>query len=172
LSEVRIRQGTDADEAFFRDLEMQTTWENLPPEDCERLEREQVWLALEETHAILRARPGNAIFIAEVDGARAGLLWFGPNRNLVTGEEEGWIYNVTVVPAYRRRGIGRMLMQHAENHASEQGYAVIGLMVAVHNSVARELYHRLDYRDSNILMRKRLPALSEEAPAADPMPGL
>ena len=71
-----------------------------------------------------------------------------------------------------RRGIGRMLMQHAENHASEQGYAVIGLMVAVHNSVARELYNRLDYRDSNILMRKRLPALSEEAPAADPMPGL
>ena len=70
MSEVRIRPGTDADEAFFRDLEMQTTWENLPPEDCERLEREQVWLALEETHAFLRARPGNAIFIAEVDGAR------------------------------------------------------------------------------------------------------
>jgi ribosomal protein S18 acetylase RimI-like enzyme len=156
LDGVRIRPGTEADEAFFRDLEMQTTWENLRPEECERLEREQVWLALDETHDILRARPGNAIFIAEVDGERAGLLWFGPNRNLVTGEEEGWIYNVTVVPAYRGRGIARLLMQHAERYAHEQGYAVIGLMVAVHNAAARELYRRLDYQESNILMRKRL----------------
>jgi ribosomal protein S18 acetylase RimI-like enzyme len=141
---------------FFRDLEMQTTWENLPPEDCSRLTREQVWAALEETHELLLARPGNLLFVAEVDGERAGLLWFGPNRNLVTGEEEGWIYNVTVLPARRGQGIGRLLMQHAERHATQAGYAVIGLMVAVHNQTARELYHRLDYRDSNILMRKRL----------------
>lgn len=156
MDAVRIRPGTEADEAFFRDVEMQTTWENLPPEDCRRLEPDQVWLALEETHDILRARPGNAIFVAEVGDERAGLLWFGPNRNLVTGEEEGWIYNVTVLSAYRGRGIGRQLMHHAEAYAREQGYAVIGLMVAVHNSVARELYRRLDYQDSNILMRKQL----------------
>ena len=54
---VRIRRGTGADQAFFRDLEMQTTWENLPPEDCRRLDQEQVWLALDETHEILLARP-------------------------------------------------------------------------------------------------------------------
>jgi ribosomal protein S18 acetylase RimI-like enzyme len=153
---VRIRQGTDADMGFFRDLEMQTTWENLPPEDCSRLTREQVWDALDETHELLLARPGNVMFIAEVDGERAGLLWFGPNRNLVTGEEEGWIYNVTVLPTYRGRGIARLLMQHAESHAKAEGYAVIGLMVAVHNGAARELYRRLDYQESNILMRKPL----------------
>jgi ribosomal protein S18 acetylase RimI-like enzyme len=153
---VQIRQGTDADMAFFRDLEMQTTWENLPPEDCQRLTREQVWDALDETHELLLARPGNVMFIAEVDGQRAGLLWFGPNRNLVTGEEEGWIYNVTVLPEYRGRGIARLLMQHAESHAKAEGYAVIGLMVAMHNTAARELYRRLDFQDSNILMRKPL----------------
>lgn len=161
---VRIRRATDADDAFFRELEMQTTWENLPPEDCRRLEREQVWEALDETHALLLARPGNVIFIAEVDGERAGLLWFGPNRNLVTGEEEGWIYNVTVLPSYRGQGVGRRLMQHAESHAGEQGYAMIGLMVAVHNTAARELYHRLNYRDSNTLMRKQLAAPAEDVP--------
>jgi ribosomal protein S18 acetylase RimI-like enzyme len=172
LEGVRIRLSTDADDPFFRDLEMETTWENLPSEDCRRLDREQVGQALEETHAILLARPSNVIFIAEVDRERAGLLWFGPNRNLVTGEEEGWIYNVTVMPAYRGRGLGRMLMQHAESYAREQGYAVIGLMVAVHNSVARALYHRLDYQESNILMRKQLPAPAQKPHARDPMPGL
>jgi ribosomal protein S18 acetylase RimI-like enzyme len=158
LETVRIRPGTDADQEFFRDLELQTTWENLPPDDCARLDREQVELALDETHAILLARPGNEIFVAEVAGERAGLLWFGPNRNLVTGEDEGWIYNVTVLPAYRGRGIGRKLIEHAEKYANEQGYAVIGLMVAVHNTAAKALYHRLEYQDSNVLMRKRLSA--------------
>lgn len=171
METLRIRQGTDADAEFFREIELKTTWENLPPEDCRRLAPEQVEQALEETHELLLARPGNVTFIAEVDGNRAGLLWFGPNRNLVTGEEEGWIYNVTVVPAYRGRGIGRLLMQHAERHAREQGYAVIGLMVAVHNEAARKLYHRLDYRDSNILMRKPL-VPSEEAALPDPASGL
>jgi ribosomal protein S18 acetylase RimI-like enzyme len=156
LKAVQIRLGGDADMQFFREVEMQTTWENLPPEDCPRLSREQVWAALDETHELLLTRPGNLFFIAEVEGERAGLLWFGPNRNLVTGEEEGWIYNVTVLPAYRGRGIGQTLMEHAERHAHKQGYAVIGLMVAVHNQVARGLYHRLGYQDSNILMRKRL----------------
>jgi ribosomal protein S18 acetylase RimI-like enzyme len=157
LNAVQIRRGADADMGFFRELEMQTTWENLLPEDCSRLEREQVWAALDETHELLLARPGTVLFIAEVDGQRAGLLWFGPNRNLVTGEEEGWIYNVTVLPAYRGQGIGRLLMEHAERHAHEAGFPVIGLMVAVHNQTARELYRRLEYQDSNILMRKRLP---------------
>ena len=156
LKAVKIREGTDADMVFFRELEMQTTWENLPPEDCQRLTREQVWDALDETHELLLARPGNVLFIAEVDGERAGLLWFGPNRNLVTGEEEGWIYNVTVLPGHRGRGIGRLLMEHAEAYARTQGYVIIGLMVAVHNQTARELYRRLQYTDSNILMRKRL----------------
>jgi len=161
LETVRIRPGSEADQEFFRELEMETTWENLPPGDSRRLDREQVELALDETHAILLARPGNQIFIAEVDGERAGLLWFGPNRNLVTGEDEGWIYNVTVVPAFRGRGLGRKLIEHAEQYANEHGYAVIGLMVAVHNPAARALYHRLDYQDSNIVMRKRLPAAGE-----------
>jgi ribosomal protein S18 acetylase RimI-like enzyme len=167
LESVRIRLGTEADQEFFRELELQTTWENLPPDDSRRLDREQVELALDDTHAILLARPGNQIFIAEVDGERAGLLWFGPNRNLVTGEEEGWIYNVTVLPAFRGRGIGRRLIEHAEQHAGDQGYAVIGLMVAVHNAAARALYHRLRYQDSNIVMRKRLSA-GENASSSEP----
>jgi ribosomal protein S18 acetylase RimI-like enzyme len=167
LKALRIREGTDADTEFFRELEMQTTWENLPPDDCQRLTQDQVWLALEETHQILLARPGHVFFIAEAEGKRAGLLWFGPNRNLVTGEEEGWIYNVTVLPAHRGRGIGRKLMQHAETYAREQGYPVIGLMVAVHNQAACELYRRMDYQDSNILMRKPLSPSPSKPPAPE-----
>ena len=63
MEALRIREGTDADTEFFRELEMQTTWENLPPDDCQRLTQDQVWLALEETHQILMARPGHVFFM-------------------------------------------------------------------------------------------------------------
>ena len=59
MEALRIREGTDADTEFFRELEMQTTWENLPPDDCERLTQDQVWLALEETHQLLLADPAH-----------------------------------------------------------------------------------------------------------------
>jgi len=63
---------------------------------------------------------------------------------------------VTVVPQCRGCGVAKKLMAHAEDHAREQGYSVIGLSVAVHNEIARGLYQRLDYSESNILMRKPL----------------
>ena len=154
---IWIRKGTADDFEFFKEVEFQTTWDNLPPEDRERLDPDQVAAALEETHEILLARAGNALFIAVTEtGERAGLLWFGENRNLVTGEVEGWIYNVSVLPEFRGRGISLDLMAHAERYAREQGYEMIGLMVAVHNTVARRLYDKLQYREGNILMRKRL----------------
>lgn len=154
---VRIRNGTTDDFEFFKAMEFETTWENLPPEDRDRLDPDRVAAALDETHEILLARPGNALFVAETrEGERVGLLWFGESRNLVTGEVEGWVYNVSVVPAFRGQGIGVQLMRHAEQYARERGYEVLGLMVATHNEAARRLYEKLDFRPRNLVMRKRL----------------
>jgi ribosomal protein S18 acetylase RimI-like enzyme len=154
---IRIRQGNTDDFDFFQEMELETTWENLSPEDRQRLTRGQIAEALKETHDILLSRLGNALFIAETEeGDRAGLLWFGESRNLVTGEIEGWIYNISVVPQFRGRGVGGRLLAHAEAYAHEQGYRLIGLMVAVHNEVARRLYARSGFSEGNIVMRKRL----------------
>jgi ribosomal protein S18 acetylase RimI-like enzyme len=156
MSHLRIREGTEADAAFFRQCEQETTWESLPGPPFPHVTPEALRAALAETHALLLGQPGHVIFIAEVEGERAGLLWFGPSRNSLTGVREGWVYNVTVAPAFRGQGIGRRLMRHAEAHAQEQGYGVIGLTVAVQNEGARCLYRRLDYRETSIQMRKPL----------------
>lgn len=176
---VRIRPGTPEDAEFFFLMEEQTTWESLPADKARAMRREDLRASLMETHGLLLSCPGNIFFIAEnieseaqgeaqsehADerestraGERAGLLWLGPRHNLLTGEHEAWIYNVTVVPPCRGCGVAKKLMAHAENYAREQGYQIIGLSVAVHNQTARSLYQRLQYAESNIQMRKPLQA--------------
>jgi len=154
---IRLRPATRADDAFFREMEFQATWESLEDSDRERIRPEALHASLRETHDLLLARPGNRVLIAEDEaGTRIGLLWFGMNRNLVTGEDEAWIYNISVVPEFRGRGLGRELMHRAEALARQEGYRVIGLMVAAHNAPARRLYERMEYDTSTLLMRKRL----------------
>jgi len=157
MSVLRFRSATPADEAFFRQVEFSTTWASLDPEDRRVLGRSHVEDALDETHAVLRARPGSRVIIAEDEaGERVGLLWYGANRNLVTGENEAWIYNVSVLEQFQGRGYGRMLVQHAEELARAEGFRVLGLMVASHNERASRLYRKLEFEPTNVLMRKRL----------------
>jgi ribosomal protein S18 acetylase RimI-like enzyme len=157
VAEIRLRAATPADDPFFREMEFLTTWASLGPEDRERLRPEDIWDALQVTHEVLLARPGNAVVIAEDDaGTRVGLLWFGVNRNLVTGEDEAWVYNVSVAPEHQGQGIGAKLMAYAEHLARKGGYHTLGLMVSTHNTPARALYEKLQFRTCNHLMRKKL----------------
>ncbi|HEX8237591.1 MAG TPA: GNAT family N-acetyltransferase [Abditibacteriaceae bacterium] len=160
IATIQLRRGTEADAEFFFEMEEQTTWESLPPDKVGTVSREQLRRSLRQTHQSMLRCPSNVCFIAEaVDGGcreRVGLLWFGLRRNLLTSEDEAWIYNVTTVAAWRGRGIARQMMEHTEEHARGQGHDVIGLCVAVHNEIARDCYARLDYYPSNIIMRKVL----------------
>src|SRR4051794_35174746 len=94
---IRLRPAREADDPFFVEMEFRTTWDNLSPSDRERLSREDVRGALQLTHELLLNRPGNQVVIAETEkGERVGLLWLGINRNVITGEDEAWVYNVSV----------------------------------------------------------------------------
>lgn len=158
MDSIRFRPATThEDQAFFREMEFLTTWESLDPVDQERLTRSAVREALNVTLEILLERPGNRIIIAETaEGERVGLLWFGVNRNMISGEEEAWVYNVSVVAGQQGRGIGRKLMHHAEEMARAGGFPILGLMVSSHNHPAIRLYEKLSFRTTNQLMRKQL----------------
>jgi ribosomal protein S18 acetylase RimI-like enzyme len=157
VSEIRFRPATPADDDFFLQMEFHTTWESLDAADRDRLNPDQVRDALAFTHELLLSRPGNRIIVAENEAReRLGLLWVGVNRNLVTGEDEAWVYGIAVVEGHQGLGIGRRLMEHAERLAREAGHQTLGLMVSSHNERARALYERLAFETTNLLMRKRL----------------
>jgi ribosomal protein S18 acetylase RimI-like enzyme len=157
VPEIRFRPATPADDDFFLRMELHTTWGSLDPEERDALTQEAVSDALRETHALLLQREGTQIIIAENELAeRVGLLWFGVNRNLITGEDEAWVFNVSVEPHHQGQGVGACLMAHAEELAHRGGYQTLGLMVSSHNVVARRLYEKLEFRATNLIMRKRL----------------
>lgn len=58
-----------------------------------------------------------------------------------------WILNVAVAPENRNQGIGRHLMQAAEERATTRQ---MRLTVRVDNESARHLYHGLGYRDATL----------------------
>lgn len=152
-----IRPATAEDAEFFFALDEQTTWESLP-RDRRKQGRADFSARLRRTLETMLDQPGHVVFIAcdPHSGEKLGLLWFGPRFNPVSGEDEAWIYNLTVLEAHQKRGVGKLLLQHAEAHAQAVGFEVVGLVVASHNSRARSVYESAGYHESNVLMRKAL----------------
>lgn len=157
MCEIQLRPFRGADEPFFQELEFSTTWASLTPSERARLGEERVRAALRQVHEELLDREGTLVLIAErPDGERVGLLWFGVQRSPLTGEEEAWIYNVSVVPEHHGQGLGTMMIRRAESIARQRGFRTLGLMVAEHNHRARSLYERLGFLTRQRVMSKSL----------------
>ena len=65
-------------------------------------------------------------------------------------------FGVSVVEAFRGRGIGRALIGHLEGWAADHGIERMILVVSEANEGAIRLYHELGYRDYDRGMLKRL----------------
>jgi ribosomal protein S18 acetylase RimI-like enzyme len=69
----------------------------------------------------------------------------------------GWVNYLAVGPGYQRRGLGRILMQRAEELLGELGCAKLNLQIRSSNEAAIGFYRRLGYRvDESVSMGKRL----------------
>lgn len=80
-------------------------------------------------------------FIDEEDGQPAGLINYMRQRNV----PEWYIANVTVLPAYRRRGIARRLVEATLDELRNRGARVAFLDVVVGNDPAFNLYKEMGF---------------------------
>ena len=95
-------------------------------------------------------------FVHTADSTKIACLWMGLAIDQVNGIRHPNIFLVYVDPVYRRQGIGRALIEHAEAWAQERGYTQIGLQVFTTNKSAIDLYHQLGYVDRSISMMREL----------------
>ena len=109
-----------------------------------------------ETYEAMKTDDRYRTFVAEADGNVVGLA--AAVKVLAIDHPGGYIKmnGLGVLPAYRRQGIGRMLMKRVEQMALEQGAPYVGLASGVTRTEAHAFYERLGYRKTSFWFRKVL----------------
>jgi ribosomal protein S18 acetylase RimI-like enzyme len=113
--------------------------------------------------------PKSKVFIAErSDGVRCGYLWMG-NRNSKDAwdaEIHQWVYDIVVDPEFYGNGIGRLLLERAEEFSSELNLN-LGLFVHSDNIPAITLYKKSDYVVKQVPVSKVFKTYAEITPLVD-----
>jgi ribosomal protein S18 acetylase RimI-like enzyme len=99
--------------------------------------------------AFLQARleqRDSVLFLAEIDGRAAGFTQLYPSFSSVSMKRL-WILNdLFTHPDYRRRGVGRALLTHAEQFAREDGAKGLALSTAKTNATAKATYEQAGWK--------------------------
>jgi GNAT superfamily N-acetyltransferase len=100
---------------------------------------------------------GATIFIAEDEhGAALGFIHLHTGDDYYYKEAHGHIADLIVAAEGEGRGVGRVLMERAEEWARAQGFRWLTLNVFAQNLRARELYQRLGYGEDIMKYVKEL----------------
>ncbi len=84
-----------------------------------------------------------------------GCLWMGYAVDQVNSERHSHIFLVYIQPDYRRRGLGKALLNYAETWAKQRGDKQVSLQVFCQNLPALKLYESCGYDTLSTWMVKR-----------------
>lgn len=79
------------------------------------------------------------------------MIWLALKPN-----NKGFIYDIRIREEYRGRGFGKQAMEDIEKVGREFGIKSMGLHVFAHNPIARSLYEKLGYKETSVVMEKKL----------------
>ncbi|GBC71806.1 Ribosomal-protein-alanine acetyltransferase [Candidatus Calditenuaceae archaeon HR02] len=106
-------------------------------------------------YSIFKSNP-ESFLVADVGGVIAGYVmcrveWGGSKIDTLRLRKLGHIVSIAVLPEFRRRGIGRALMQEALNVLKNvYGCDEVYLEVRVTNTLAINLYHSLGFKVTRV----------------------
>lgn len=155
---MRVRQGDIHDWPFMYALakigilDSISPWRKQPTEETQKY-RETIlkgfWTWIQQS--------GSIVFIVEKKTQPIGyLVLHTSSREEITGVNQGWIMDLGVLPEWRGKGAGRVLLEAAEDHCREQRVPYLGLAVTSHNVRALHLYEQSGFAEERKLMVKLL----------------
>ncbi|MGD0051134.1 MAG: GNAT family N-acetyltransferase [Vulcanimicrobiaceae bacterium] len=151
---IAVRRGDRADRDFVRDLGRRSAASSVSAVRDARIDN--VVIAFDRLTAFVYERHHEAL-IAEEDGERVGfllLLYDVPDE--VTLSDQAFVAYTAVEPRARGRGVGRALLDRAEELARSAGLQYVSLMVTEENDPARRLYAGAGYATERRMMTKHL----------------
>ncbi|MGE4488055.1 MAG: GNAT family N-acetyltransferase [Kiritimatiellales bacterium] len=95
------------------------------------------------------------IWVAERRGRLVGMVTVQLMVSTAEGGYSGLLEDLVVSSAYRRRGLGRALLNAAVKWAREQGATRIQLLADARNVPAIIFYRKLDWRQTNMIALRR-----------------
>jgi ribosomal protein S18 acetylase RimI-like enzyme len=106
-------------------------------------------------------RDDAAVFVAEREAQVVGYVYAGiePQSWKELREEAGFIHDVYVDAAARRRGVATALLEAAADWLAGRGMPRIVLWTAAGNESARRLFERLGFRHTMTEMTKEIPGV-------------
>jgi ribosomal protein S18 acetylase RimI-like enzyme len=154
-----IAPAGEADWPWIEQGEVEIAWTRLGKEREREIGRETIAGQIKQRVERLRKDESfhNEAFIARAkDGTPAGFVWVARDQNDSTGQLEALLLNQYVAEGYRGQGLGRRLMETAEEWARSQGFPRISLAVSVGNTIGQRLYESLGYQAETLRMSKKL----------------
>jgi ribosomal protein S18 acetylase RimI-like enzyme len=126
---------------------MQVTVRRATPEDAESISAMWEVVCAERVY-----REG--VFLAEVEGRAVGFQSLDLWAKYTDSFDHVGVMGTIILPAWRRRGIGRRLAEHVLDFARANGYEKIVIYVRAGNAGAQDFYRNLGFVPKGVLARQ------------------
>lgn len=99
--------------------------------------------------------PASGLFVARLDGQVVGVVAVSEQEHW-SGQVDAYVGELVTAASFEGRGVGRALLERAEEWARDRGLARITLETGAGNSRARAFYARQGYQDEEVRLTRVL----------------
>lgn len=96
------------------------------------------------------------IFVAEDEGKIVGIICVWVEREIEMDSDYLYVSDWIVLEEYRGKGLGKALIEQAQDYATSIGLKIIRLGVLINNELAKDVYYKLGFRDYSLILTKNI----------------
>lgn len=105
---------------------------------------------------IIRNPELGRIFVGEIDGVIEGMVMLLFTVSTFLGQKVALLEDMVVAPAWRGKGLGTLLINHAVDFARSEGFGRITLLTDRDNNTAQQFYRSQGFAKSEMVVFRKL----------------
>lgn len=105
---------------------------------------------------IIRNPELGRIFVGEIDGVIEGMVMLLFTVSTFLSQKVALLEDMVVSPAWRGKGLGSLLINHAEEFARSEGFGRITLLTDRDNDIAQQFYRAQGFAPSEMVVFRKL----------------
>ena len=111
------------------------------------------------------------VFVCDLDGVIVGMVSLLSTVSTALGSKVALMEDMVVLPGFRGRGIGKMLVDYACHWAVDHGFGRLTLLTDADNETAHRFYAARGFaRSEMVVFRKMLDVEAIDTPITTPLP--